>query len=155
MISGNPYDFATQFPCGSMQSSGYQPLYNLFSSGCCAQGIPFDKSSQYCCFDGVHDYSSGFCGDWNNTASNPTCYDCTTAKERQEEKIMSTRARKMKSASSSVPIDTTVKNTGNLCYTATSTLGCLNTYTYDYNTTYPCGNFLLDLEDYGCCLGEI
>lgn len=156
---GYAYDPNVQFPCGSMQNTGYQPLYYWASTGCCAQGIPFDKSSQYCCFDGVHDYSTGYCGPWTPTAAHPTCYDCTAAKSTYltnfTAPVSEIKTVEMKeSAVVPAPIDTTIKNTGDWCYTATSTLGCLNTYTYDYKTTYPCGNFLLSLDDYGCCLGS-
>ena len=123
-----------------------QPIYTISASGCCAQGIPFSKSTNYCCFDGVHDYKTGYCGDWDSDASNPSCYDCTSSVSLEDLALP-------KASTSDEPIDTLQPNTGTICTTATSTYGCLNTYEYDYKTTYPCYNYLLNWSSYGCCNG--
>lgn len=156
VITGYPYDFDTQFPCGSMQSSGAQPLYYYSTSGCCQEGLPFDNSQQYCCFDGIHDYSSGYCGAWSATASDPTCYDCTTSKKYWEKTHANMKQSELHLNSTAVqPIDTTIENTVDPCYTATSTDGCLNLYSYNFTTSYPCGSWILTYESYGCCNGAI
>ena len=85
-------------------------------------GLPFSLSENYCCFDGIHDWSTGYCGPWTATASDPTCYDCSAGSRASFEELLETvRAKKLRATVA--PIDTTVPNTVNPCYSATSSYG--------------------------------
>jgi hypothetical protein len=140
-----------------MQQNGNQAIYYYSNTGCCAQGIPFDINNQYCCYDGIHNYADGFCGSFNPKASNPSCYNCKTSSQylmtTKDFEAIAMKNGNNSTSTSTVPIDTSITNTENPCYTADSTYGCLNLYSFDFKTTYPCGKYLLNVDEFGCCNG--
>jgi len=151
---------------------GAQPLYNKDTSGCCAAGLPFDTHNKYCCYDGIHEKSAGYCGPWKSNAANPTCYDCSTGRrsladlyseemhnapviesaERAEVVVEKPHsALRVVAVPDNVPFDTRATTNTAPCYTATSTEGCLNMWPFNYNTQYPCGNWITPWSGYNCC----
>jgi len=137
-LNGYPYDWSTQFTCGRPKKDGTPGIYNYTDMSCCAQGLPYDPSSQYCCYSGVWDFTEGKCSDWD--ASFPlSCY-CD------------------KPALKSEPlrdgpglVDTTQTPPSPACTTADSTYGCMNGWHYNYSAAFPCGQYLMDYDSYGCC----
>jgi len=135
-LNGAPYDWSTQFTCGRPKADGSPGIYNYTSTSCCAQGLPYDPSKQYCCYSGVWNFDQGKCSDWD--ASFPlSCYcDKPTVRSTVATKTL---------------IDTTKTPTAPACTVATSSLGCMNGWTYDYTSIFSCGNYLMDYATYGCC----
>lgn len=170
-INGNSFNTTEQFLCGSMQN-GRQPLYYYDQSGCCAQGIPFDIKTQYCCYDGVHNDNAGYCSTWQWNAKNPSCYDCSAGR-RKTTAQMTAQADAAKdeaigvaedeaaasvqeevAVSAIAPVNTKVPASPPQCTTADSQYGCVNGYKYLFSQQYPCVDWLLDYSSNGCCNGN-
>ena len=75
-LNGVPYVKDSQFPVRGKKK--FTPLivfstktefrikcgnhvYIMESHGCCGQAIPFNSTSQFCCYSGVHDFSNSTC----------------------------------------------------------------------------------------------
>mmetsp|Transcript_10817 Transcript_10817/g.22705 ORF Transcript_10817/g.22705 Transcript_10817/m.22705 type:complete len:215 (-) Transcript_10817:572-1216(-) len=148
-LNGYPYDYDTQFPCGSMDEEGNQPIFSWATSGCCAQGLSFDSSDSYCCFDGVHTYSEGECISWDSKSFNTNCY-CDGAKEGYGEHLVMPTGRKPVSDDIPDTIDTSAVNE-DPCDTADETNGCLNGWPYNFKEQYPCSHYINRYDTMGCC----
>jgi len=135
-LNGAPYDWGTQFTCGRPKPDGSPGIYNYTTTSCCAQGLPFDPSKEYCCYSGVWSFDQGACSSWDASFPLP-CY-CDKPVEARV-------------SSQSTLIDTTKTPPDPACTTPTATLGCMNGWNYSYAEAFPCGGFLMDYATYGCC----
>ena len=142
-LNGVAYSYDAQFPCGSMDDDGDQPLYDWETSGCCAQGLAFNVASEFCCYDGVHSYDEGECVDWD-ASFNSNCYcDGSLTAPQAEGRELSAEDK----------IDTS-EGSGDGCVTANSTFGCLNAYSFNFTDQYPCGSWILRWSTMGCFNGS-
>lgn len=135
-LDSRPYEFATQFPCGSHQ------IYEYADHSCCEQGRPFSTTDEYCCtgsgVKGVHGYADGKCD--LNTPDGCVCYD-EIAQPVKEVK-----------ANADALIDTeNPPEGGYLCSGPEGGDGCMNGWPYDYGKKAPCGKWLMEFGVYGCC----
>jgi len=139
-LDTTPYAFATEFPCGS------HGVFKLSEQSCCEQGRPFDFAAEYCCTgsgqNGVHSYNDGKCD-----LATPDGCQCYDAAEKMTQPLTS---------AADALIDTSSPPEGGyLCTGPTSSesgfLGCLNGYPYDYSAHAPCGHWLMQFGEYGCC----
>jgi len=135
-LDSMPYNYALQFPCGSHN------IFNYADHLCCEQGRAFDSQNEYCCTgsgqNGVHDYSAGKCD--LNTPDQCACYD---ALEKSEEVV---------APNEDALIDTSQPPEGGyLCHGSQGSDGCLNGYKYNYSKYTPCGPWLMEFGQYGCC----
>jgi len=89
--------------------------------------------------------SVGQCATFHSDSSAPSCYDCDEAVVKLEVEKRTAPGRD--------PINTLEPNTGTKCTYGSASFGCLNSYQYDWSTTYPCGHYLLDYNTWGCCQG--
>jgi len=135
-LDTQPYSFKDQFPCGSHH------VYDYDTYLCCEQGRVFNTDSEYCCTGsgskGVHDYADGKCD--MDTPDDCTCYDdeiTQPKKEMPNEKAL---------------IDTsTPPEGGYLCTRNVGDMGCMNGWPYNYTLYAPCGEWLMEFGQYGCC----
>lgn len=133
------------FACGSKQPPYTSvALYDLASTSCCAQGIPFDPSANFCCYDGVHSFSAGECVDFDPIHFREEC-KCLGSS------ALTLGAESVVEAVKVVAIDTLATTPECPCGGPTETLGCLNGHLYDYESQMPCGNHIADTATQGCC----
>ena len=141
-LNGVAYDPTQMFACRN-------DLYYWDTTGCCTQGIPFDLATQFCCFDGVHDKDNSECAEFipdnASAASNSTTLDLDA--------LMPPLAFMPYERS---PFSTSNPNGayGNECQWADSQNGCLNGYKYDWDTEYPCVDWILNFSSQGCCVDD-
>jgi len=142
-----PYNFATEFPCGS------HGVYKYTEQSCCEQGRAFDTAAEYCCSGsgqrGVHSYNDGKCD--LACPDGCQCYDAAS-KIAAPTKVVE-KALKAKAEDSLIDTSTPPEG-GYLCDGPQAPdNGCLNGYSYNYSTHAPCGQWLMEFGKYGCCPG--
>lgn len=145
-LDGESFDYSEQFPCGAKQPPYTRvALYNWKTTSCCAQGVPFDSSDGFCCYDGVHSFSAGECKDW--APDDPPSCTCTGSSSSA---ALIAEARAAVDAEV-VAVDTLSTTPSCPCGGPTETKGCLNGHLYDYATEMPCGNYIANVNTHGCC----
>eukprot|EP01006_Ploeotia_vitrea_P001072 TRINITY_DN104153_c0_g1_i1.p1 TRINITY_DN104153_c0_g1~~TRINITY_DN104153_c0_g1_i1.p1 ORF type:complete len:210 (+),score=19.61 TRINITY_DN104153_c0_g1_i1:89-718(+) len=146
-INGVPFNQKTQMVCGRTHGSE-QPIYNTSEFGCCDQGIPFNRTTSYCCYSRVQSFKIGKCQPWNSTV--PEHCSCESPQPLSAEEV--TEQIKTQPDGPAKPVNTLLPNP-HACLTANSTDGCLNGWPYSWGTQQPCGNWLVGFSYSGCCDG--
>lgn len=149
-LDGEAFEFAKRFACGAKQAPYTRPaLYEWATSSCGGQGITFNPSNSFFCFDGVHDFAAGECRDWSpdaeDSSSECRCYGSESSALGAEAAVASAEATE------SAPVHTLSTTPSCPCSGGTSTSGCLNGHLYEFSTEMPCGNYIANLETHGCC----
>eukprot|EP01006_Ploeotia_vitrea_P021183 TRINITY_DN53537_c0_g1_i1.p1 TRINITY_DN53537_c0_g1~~TRINITY_DN53537_c0_g1_i1.p1 ORF type:complete len:209 (+),score=9.71 TRINITY_DN53537_c0_g1_i1:38-664(+) len=146
-INGYPYDRRTQEICGRTEGEK-QPIYTRATWGCCAEGLPFQRNTHFCCYDGIHKYSVGKCEPWSD--NEPAQCECPASADRNHTRDM--EAQELVQATIPEPINTNHPNP-TPCRSADATDGCLNGWKYAWASQYPCGYWIIDFKTHGCCDG--
>lgn len=149
-FNGKPYDFKSEFPCGPHN------IYSYDTASCCEQGRPFGTDDEYCCTGsgrtGVHSYSDGKC-DLDTIPDKCICEDSSpSASWQAANMVTAVSAIEVPVGDGDDLIDTTTPPEGGyLCKDRTNDVGCLNGYTFDFDTYTSCGGYLMKYGKYGCC----
>jgi len=98
-------------------------------------------ADEYCCTGsgdkGVHTYADGKCD--LNTPDSCVCYDEITTPKKEMPNAQAL-------------IDTSKPPEGGyLCTGPKDGKGCMNGYPYNYSSFAPCGEWLMEFGQYGCC----
>jgi hypothetical protein len=164
-INGISYNLATEIVCGSETNQ----IYSKSEIGCCNQGYPFYRDSEFCCgtdYSKVYPFESGNCVQWSETDDDSLayCWDCTDlpARDRFLEFVTSPNVeneedvlRKDSRALLNSKTNTITEGPYDPPCTEKNTIyGCYNTFPYLLSDYYPCGDWLLDHNIYGCCDGQ-